>query len=372
MAIGCSYPDLAERRSVFPILTTGSISLAKVSSPRWWSRGGSVLSIGKTGTRILRLGDRLRQAMAEKLNRYLSPVGAGLARGLLFGEYESLPEEVEDSFRAVGLMHLLAVSGLHLGIILAFIWFVLRLAGARPALAYPLVGLAVIAVLWIVGPRVSLVRASLLFAFLALGSVLADLGIILRRWVRSYQGLAAAALVVLACRPFALLDVGFQLSFGATAAIVVVLDPSFGVRAWVERVCGDVGMRAALARYLMYSLVVSAAAQAGTAPVIAYHFARIHPLVVIANLAAVPIAGAALWFGIVFLVVSAISVWAGQIAAGILGFAVRVLDLVVEGLATAPFSELAVEPWMGIWMGGLVVFLLLVAVYSRGSRPWTR
>ncbi|GAI02586.1 unnamed protein product, partial [marine sediment metagenome] len=80
---------------------------------------GQMEGIGTAGSRILRFGDNLRQKLLERLDQILPSVEAGLAHGLLFGERASLSDEVEEAFRRTGLMHLLAVSGLHLGIFLA-------------------------------------------------------------------------------------------------------------------------------------------------------------------------------------------------------------------------------------------------------------
>jgi len=330
---------------------------------------GQMEGIGTAGSRILRFGDNLRQKLLERLDQILPSVEAGLAHGLLFGERASLSDEVEEAFRRTGLMHLLAVSGLHLGIFLAVVWFALRLAGLRPVITYPLVGLAVLLVLWLVGPRVSLVRAALLFAFLGLGSVLADLGIILRRWVRSYHGLAAAALVILAIRPSALFDVGFQLSFGATAAIIASFDPFFGVGNWINEVAKKAPLPAWCVRYPLGLLVVSAAAQAGTAPFIAYHFRTIHPLVLVANLLVIPLATVALWSGLFALLCS----WTPLFTPGgiLFGWMLKPLIWVVEKLGGLPFAEFLVPSWMGIWIGGLVLHLFLLALYSRGTLSWT-
>jgi competence protein ComEC len=325
----------------------------------------TVESRGVSGSRLLRLGDTLRQNLLERLDRTLPPQEASLAHSLLFGERATLSDEVEEAFRRTGLMHLLAVSGLHLGIFLAGLWFILRRLGLRPLFTYPLVGIAVLLVLWVVGPRVSLVRATLLFAFLALGSVLADLGVILRRWISHYHGLAAAALVVLAIRPTALADVGFQLSFGATAAILFVFDPAFHVQAKIDALAERSPFPAWSVRYPLSLLIVSAAAQAGTAPFLAYHFGAIHPLVLVSNLTAIPLATIALWLGLFTLFLS----WTPLIGplGTLLSSVLRGLIVLVEWLGRLPGAETATPSWMGIWIGGIVCYFFLLALYLRDS-----
>ena len=314
--------------------------------------------IGSGGHSWLRWGDRLRQQLIAQLYNTLTPQEAGLISSLLFGERAALDPELEAAFQRTGLMHLLAVSGLHLGVFLAGFWALLRWSGLRPALVYPLIGLFVLCALWIVGPRVSLVRAALLFAFLGFGSVLADLGVILRRWVHSLRGLAAAALVILAVRPGATSDVGFQLSFAATGAILLVLHRSSSVWNWMTGWTGGGGQRRIL-RYPLTLLIVSAAAQAGALPFILYHFAVFHPYILFANLVAVPLVTGALWMALLVLILSC-TPCAGFMVT-LLQYALGLLIDFVEWLNAMPGCQLDAPPWMGIWLGGMVCYSVAAA-----------
>lgn len=329
----------------------------------------NVQQLGVEGSHIMRLGDKIRQHLLARIDALLPSEEAGLAHGLLFGEKGMMSAQIEDTFRRAGLMHLLAVSGLHLGVFLAALWFVLRLFGLRPRITYPIVGIAVLLILWIVGPRVSLVRAALLFAFLALGSVLADCGLILRRWVSSYSGLAAAGLVILAIRPTALWDVGFQLSFAATGAILFLFDPRFHVQQRLRALAERSPLPTALVSYPLSIIAASAAAQAGTSPFLAYHFQALYPFSLIASLIAIPLATIALWGGCALVVVS----WtplAPWVARG-LQFILHCLIVSVREISSIPGSLLSVPAWTGIWIGGIVVYLSMLAVYVRGSSSWT-
>lgn len=325
--------------------------------------------LGVTRSRIMRLGDKIRHRLLARIDALLASEEAGLAHGLLFGEKGMMSKEVEDAFRRAGLMHLLAVSGLHLGIFLAALWFLLRLFGLRPRITYPLVGIAVLFILWIVGPRVSLVRAALLFAFLALGSVLADCGLILRRWVSSYAGLAAAGLVLLSIRPTALWDVGFQLSFAATGAILFVFDPMFRVQQRITAVAKRAPLPTPIVSYPLLLIAISAAAQAGTAPFLAYHFHAFYPFALIANLVAIPLATLALWGGGILLLVSwsPLAVSAGK---G-LQLVLHSLIVCVKAISSLPGSMLPMPGWAGIWIGGIVIYLFMLAIYVRDSSSWT-
>ena len=321
--------------------------------------------LGRGRRSLLVLGDRIRQVVLERLDQRLHPDQSAVARSLLFGDRTALPEPIEEAFSRSGLMHLLAVSGLHLGIFLGGAWWVLRRLGLRPRVAYPLVGVLVLVVLWIVGPRVSLIRAAMLFAFLALGSVLADLGLMLRRSIRSLNGLAAAAITMLALRPAALFDVGFQLTFAATASILIAFAAPLE---WGRRIADDAerfGRWRILVRPVLMLAAVACAAQAGAAPVIAWHFETFHPLALVGNLLAVPLAGLALWCGLGAILVSGTPIF----SAAIVPFStiLNVLQRVVTGLSGVPYSQLEVPRWLGLWLGGAVVYAFAVAIYERES-----
>jgi len=353
---GFDYPDYLARQGVFATL-------------RVEEDGVEVLERGKNSPFVW--GDRLRQSILARLHGTMPLAEGVMARGLLFGDRAALADDLEAAFAKTGLMHLLAVSGLHLGVFLAGVWWILRRAGVRPRWAYPAVGLLVLTVLWVVGPRVSLVRASLLFGFLGLGSVLADLGWVRRRTISSLDGLGAAAVAILAMRPGALHDAGFQLTFAATASILILFSEpiSWGrqLAPLAERL--GVGALRTLISGLFHLAAVSLAAQAGAGPIIAWHFGTLHPFAMVANLAAVPLAGGSLWCGIAAIVLS---------PTAILGIAVQPLVLLLSAMkgwilcvSRIPLSQLPVPKWMAVWLGGLVLFSL-AAAYLESESSWTR
>jgi len=326
--------------------------------------GATRLGVQK-GNGLLRRGNAVRQWILDALSEQLAPEVAALASALLLGDRAALAEESEDAFRATGLMHVLAVSGLHLGIVLAGVWLILRRLHVRAAIAYPLVGCVVLAVLWIVGPRVSLLRAGLLFAFLALGNLLADLGLILKRTIRPLNGLAAAAIVLLAWRPGTLFESGFQLTIAATAAILVVVSAAYGVPRRIEAISTRAGAGRLPVRYVLTLGAVSLAAQVGTVPVTAWHFGSLHPWAVLANLVVVPLAVVSLWIGLLALLSAGLG-WAAPLQG--FGLALQELERLMVALSGLPAAEITVTKWVGPWLAGVFGFVGLIVLYrSRSS-----
>ena len=308
---------------------------------------------------LLRMGDKLRQRLIRSLYDVLPPSRASLAAALLFGERGLLEEGVERAFERTGLMHLLATSGLHLAILLGGLWLLARRLGMRPAASYPAVGAAAATFLWIVGPRVSLLRAVTVLAFVGLGSVLADLGVLLRSWVSPLPCLGASACCLLLAAPWSLLDAGFQLSYAATGAILL------GLR-FLER--GGRGgaplrlreLRRWIAGRAKAALAVSLLAHAATAPLVGLHFGTYHPGVVLANLAAIPLVTSALWLDLATVALSGSAL--SRLVAAPLGGVLGVLEYVMECLARMPGMELPCGRPTAWWALGLGLWALGVCL----------
>jgi len=350
---GFDYPRYLSDRGIFAtLLADGDKAVTFLDGPR---------------NGILRAGDRIRQSILSALRKSLGSSISGVAQGILFGDRAALPDEVEAAFRRTGLMHVLAVSGLHLGILLAGAWFLLRRASVRPAAAYPLVGLLALLFLWIVGTRVSLLRATLLLAFVGLGSVLADLGVILRRSVRPLNGLAAAGIVLLAVRPMDLADAGFQLTFSATAGILLLSTDSIreAWAAWVDQVAARVPRGSAFVRRALSFLLISVGAQAAVVPVVAWHFGTFHPLLLGLNLAVIPLVTLVLWIGFPSVLLLGLGV-PGFVGLPF-GWGLRALTATVAGLSGIPGAELAVSKGLAVWAAAVVGFLALSFRYRSGS-----
>lgn len=349
---GFDYPSYLARQGIVATL--------------WIEHLGDVARLPGEPWSLLRMGDQVRQRLIRRLRERLPSPQAALAQGLLFGDRSAMTDEGEASFRRAGVMHVLAVSGLHLGILLAGGWFVLRRLGLRPALAYPLVGVQILVLIGVIGLRVSLVRAGLMFGFLALGSVLADLGLVLRRSISPWNGLAAALVVTLALQPGELLNAGCQLSFCATAGILVAMGSRTRARwtRWIDAWADRAAPWGRPVRWAATLGLVSLAAQAGASPIVALHFGTVHLHVLWANLAAVPLVTLTLWLGLPGMILSACGV-KGALAP--LGWMTTALSWLVGCCARLPAASLDVPRWTGVWLGGLVALTWGIAYRFRSS-----
>ncbi|GIX18045.1 MAG: competence protein ComEC [Rhodothalassiaceae bacterium] len=238
---------------------------------------------------LRRAMSRVRLQIAARVRAVLPAREAGLAVALLTGQRGYLDDADVAAMRDAGLAHLLAISGLHLGLVAAGVFWLVRLMlalwprhaesrdGKRPAAAAALV--AITGYLLVSGASIATERA-----FIMTG--LALVAVMLRRDPFSLRLLAFAATVMLLRRPSDLLEPGFQMSYLAVAALIGVYEALRAHR--ISLGAGAGGVRR-LFRYLAAVLVTTAVAEAAIAPAAIQHFGAIARYGLIANLVAVPV-----------------------------------------------------------------------------------
>ncbi|MGD1882838.1 MAG: ComEC/Rec2 family competence protein [Paracoccaceae bacterium] len=227
----------------------------------------------------------VRMAISYRVQEALPGDVGGFAAAVTTGDRSGISREGLEALRASNTAHLLAISGLHMGLLTGFIFGLLRLVfAAIPyiALRWPTrkmaaIGALIVAAAYLAlsGGNVATERAFVMVA-VALSAIL------INRRAISLRSVAIAAIIVLFLRPEALLSPGFQMSFAATTALVAVFGMmrdqklSFGPR-WLQPVLGVV--------------MSSAIAGLATAPIGAAHFNAIAHYGLIANLLSVPLMG---------------------------------------------------------------------------------
>lgn len=236
---------------------------------------------------------RLRQALADRIQATLSGTAGALAVALIVGDRSAVPEDVTQALRDSGLAHLLAISGLHIGLVASLIFFSIRaiLAMLEPiALRIDVKKVAAVAALaasfvylLISGATVPTQRA-----FIMGGLVLCAL--MLDRKAISLRLVATAALIVLALAPESILSASFQMSFAAVVALVALYEA-------IPSRIADFRRRAGLLKriglyFLLLSLTTLVAGFA-TGIIGCYHFERITHYSLISNLLAIPLT--AMW-----------------------------------------------------------------------------
>ncbi len=223
--------------------------------------------------RMLLLRQRLLQHTAHL---GLSDEAASLLTAMTLGNKQQLSTATRDVYQATGVSHVLALSGLHLGII--YMLLVHLLPRRRHALLREVVLLAAIwAYVLLVGMSPSVVRAATMVSVYAFTRLLNRRG-------QPLNALALAATVLMVANPLCIYDVGFQLSFTAVLFILFFFKPLYGVlpERWLQRW--------RVLRWLWSMVVMSIVAQVGTAPLVMHYFGTFAVYFLPANLIVVPLA----------------------------------------------------------------------------------
>jgi len=308
----------------------------------------------------------LRTEVTRRITAVLPGSTGGVASALIAGKRGAIDEGVTDAFRNSGLSHLLAIAGLHLGLVGAFVFFAVRggLALIPPlALRYPIKKIAAAATLVVLTCYLMLSGAAIPTerAFVMNGIVFA--AILIDRLRISMRICAVAAGVVLLLQPESLIGVSFQMSFGAVVALIAVYE-SWGAE------LGQLLRRGSFLRralgYCAGVAVTTVVVTLGTDPFSIYHFHHIALYSPLANVIAVPIS--ALWtlpwgvvacllmpFGLERLALMPMgwgidaTIWVASHVSAIPGNVWQTPRLPIGGLVLTAFGGLWLCLWQGKW-----------------------
>ncbi|WP_371223804.1 ComEC/Rec2 family competence protein [Roseovarius sp. 2305UL8-3] len=322
-----------------------------------------------------------RMVVSAKVQKALPGEPGAFATAIMTGDRSAMGQETLRALRVTNLAHLLAISGLHMGLLAGFVFATLRyLFAAIPAigLRLPAKKLAALCALPVAagylalsGGNVATERAFIMVA-VALTAVLLD------RRAFSLRAVAFAAVIVLTLRPEALLGPGFQMSFAATTALVAVYN-------WIRDHQIPLGPR--WTRPITAVLISSTVAGLATAPIAAAHFNQFAHYGLIANLLSVPLMGVLVMPAAVvaaFLMplgLEWIALWVmGKGVAWILGVAKWVSELDgARGTVISPGGEVLPLIALGalmlvLWQGrvrfaGVIPVALAFGLWTQTERP---
>ena len=301
--------------------------------------------------------DNLRGAVSASLKRNLEPVQAALAGGFLIGETRGIPKTIYKMFRDSGTLHLLAVSGSNVALVLLFSVWVLRPFRLSRKTRQILL-LAVI----VVFAELSYEEPSVMRASVMAGLVVA--ATLLQRRFDLNNIIAATAVIILMAAPAQLYDVGFQLSFITAWSLIFA----------VPRIASLLAAhhRRRWYRWLVFPLLVSLVAQVASAPVVAYHFGRVPAISLLANLLIVPLVSigviAILLMLLADLVWPILGLLAGSLVNELLGVVVWCLHwLGGDNMPVITTGRLLTDS-LGVWIVLAVYLLLALVVVSLRVR----
>ncbi|MCX5686539.1 MAG: ComEC/Rec2 family competence protein, partial [Candidatus Omnitrophica bacterium] len=293
---------------------------------------------------------RLRRVLREAIDSHFDGYNASFLKAIYIGDRTGLGDDIKDDFIKTGTVHILAISGLHVGLIAGIIlaFFGILRVPKRWNLVLTLIFL--IFYTFTAGANPPIIRAVAMFFIFVIGYLI-------NRDTDLLNSLSAAALLILLWNPKELFDPSFQLSFISVAGIIVfcpVIDRWFGV--------GNTPPGNAFGktrRYVLKSVSISIAAWFGTFPVVAAYFNIISPVAVIANLVIIPILFILTAFSFVFFIASQICSNFSAVLCGLIFIIEQSLFLINQILAQIPLSNFRIPAPSG---GFLIIYYCLISL----------
>ena len=324
---GFNYADYLETKNVSGVMTAAPRQITVLT--------------GNKGKPLMTFFARVRAKALALLQRFLPPEEAQLAAGFIFGQTENITEELLTAYQRLGLAHLLAVSGLHVGFVTSLILFLFMRLG-RPLLSYSAAALFILVYVFLTGGQPPVWRAALT-ALITLAA---------KQYGRESEGLqtlSLAALLLLYFRPLWLFSLSFQLSFAAAAGILLLAPRLQASLKWCPQ-------------FLASPLSVSMAALLGVLPLQAAHFGYFSFYTIPLNLLCVPVVGLVVMLGLLGILVGLVS---AVLAAPIITMTLPLLLLLTRlppfclRLPAAALYLSAVHPLWWLLYGMVLLLLLL-------------
>ncbi|MDP9229277.1 MAG: ComEC family competence protein [Bacteroidota bacterium] len=266
----------------------------------------------------------------------------GLAEALLIGYKDDLDKNLVQSYSNTGVVHIIAISGLHLGLIYWLLVLLMKPLKKRKTLRW-LRPVIIIVALWLfsllAGGQPSVLRSAVMFTCIVLGDSMT-------KKTSIFNTLALSAFLLLCYNPYWLWDVGFQLSYTAVLSIVIFMRPVYN---WFY-------IKNKLLDFIWKLNAVTIAAQILTLPISLYHFHQFPNFFLLTNFVAVPLSSIIVLGEILLCAVFFITVIA-TVTGKILFWLIWIMNTYVERIDSLPFAI-----WASIQISILQTILLLIAI----------
>lgn len=315
----------------------------------------------------------VRQRAERLITRYLPSRTAVVAQSLLLGSRVELDRELRRAFAESGTLHVLAISGMNVGLLWGWLWFVLRVLRYSPQTSLIAVLILLPGYALITDANPPVVRATIVAVVMALGQLI-------RRSSSQWNSLALAAILVLAWNPCDLINSGAQLSFVAVCSILLTTSclKSFQIRFDSDdEPIGTTSLWRAslnwLFRKFVEGYIISLGVWVMTSPLIAAQHHLVSPIGFALNVLLSPLIALMFWFGYCFLLL-------GLVAPGIFGFLAVPFDLtlgwflsIVQASARFNLGHNYVSAPPFWWLTGFYVLTVSLAIIDqwRGRIFWS-
>ena len=293
---------------------------------------------------ILKISNDIRNKIIDVIKNILPEETQGLVSGILIGEKQDISEEITKSFSKSSLSHILAISGTHISYIIIGISFILNKARTPKKIMNAIAIISLIIFMFITRFSPSVVRACIM------GIIMLFSKIVYRK-LDVLNSMALSLIIILIDNPFAIKDIGLQLSYLGTLGIICLNIPITNL------------LSKHINRKMTQMLAVTISAQIIILPITIINFNNISTIFIISNILAVPITGAIILVGYANIVIGIISLKVGKIIAIFVNCLAQLLIWIAKITSKIPFANITVTtPNI---MTVIMYYVLLYSIYKR-------
>lgn len=300
----------------------------------------------------------LKQRIKRIIDDSVLPPYTALLTGILLGDRGSIDKKTLSAFSDSGVIHILAVSGLHVGLVVLVFMFFFKSIRLPSRHVYIATILTLLIYMLLTGLKPSVVRATSM-------AIMVLLGILLERNTNIINSIAVAGLFILMIWPQSLFDVGFQLSFAATLGIIILLPH---LTAYVPQWLTQTGPKWIV--WIAGGFMVSLAAQVGTAPLTLFYFNRITLISLIANIIAIPAVFIAVSMGFGMIILGFIHPLPTHFIGLFITKLLAILETIITWLSHIPYAylEFGTPSITDTILGTILLLNGVMAITSRTAR----
>lgn len=316
----------------------------------------------------------VKHAMMQTTDNHLSLEEGALLKGVVLGETQSLPDDLQEAYKVTGLAHLLAVSGMNFTFLAAAIYlvcnrlvFVLCIRyfprAAKSGLTRKIIALLclppIVFYMLLVGIKISSIRAGVMVIIFLL-SVLVD------RENEMFNSLLISAFLILLVSPDAIINVSFQLSF---AAVFFILYAALFYEIIPQDPIGLMGQEnQSLKNAIKLNLLVSVSATLGTLPILLYIFNRVSLVGVALNLVMVPLSVFLMPFGLFVLTLGLVSQDLAGWLMPICSLLLKLFIYIPKWAATIPYTSIYLPTPPRLWL--VLYYFVLIGLPWWLNKNW--
>ncbi|MFA3782051.1 DNA internalization-related competence protein ComEC/Rec2 [Melioribacteraceae bacterium 4301-Me] len=291
----------------------------------------------------------IRLRINNRIKKLYDSTTAGLIKSLLLADKKEISFSDKGNFINAGVMHVLAVSGLHVGYILLIFLFLLSRINIYLRYIFTILGLVVFLIITNSPP--SVFRAVVM-------AVIFIISVMTNRNYNGYNALALSALVVLLIKPTELFNAGFQLSFLAVLSILYFY-PLF------NNTINRLNVKSNMLKSLLLFISVSIAAQVGTLPITIIYFQKLSLIAIFTNLIVIPLVGIIVGLAILSLAVSYLSFGVALVYASVTNFLSSFLFWIINKTGSIKYSHLYLNHFSNLDLFFYFISLLFLVIFFK-------